>query len=136
VSRVPPTPVPTGAALAGTLGFEILELGDGHARGRVEVTDRLKQPAGLVHGGVFAAFAESLASEATSVAVRDAGDVAIGLSNHTSFVRPVSEGWVTADARCRHRGRTTWVWDVDLADGEGRLCAIARVTLAVRPAPD
>jgi acyl-coenzyme A thioesterase PaaI-like protein len=42
---------------------------------------------------------------------------------------------VHAEARRRHRGSTTWVWDVDMTDDEGRLCALARVTIAVRPAP-
>ena len=39
----------------------------------------------------------------------------------------------TPRARPIHRGRTTWVWDVDFTDDEGRLCAVSRVTLAVRP---
>jgi len=56
-----------------------------------------------------------------------------GLSNHTSFVRPILSGTGHAEARCRHRGRTTWVWEVDITDDEGRLCAMSRVTMAVRP---
>jgi uncharacterized protein (TIGR00369 family) len=59
----------------------------------------------------------------------------MGLSNDTSFLRPVSEGTIMAEARARHRGRTTWVWEVDFTDSEGRLCALSRVTIAVRPAP-
>jgi uncharacterized protein (TIGR00369 family) len=57
----------------------------------------------------------------------------IGMTSELSFVRPVSEGSVTAEARARHRGRTTWVWEVDFKDSEGGLCAIARMTIAVRP---
>ena len=48
----------------------------------------------------------------------------MGQSNHTSFLRPVTEGTVHAEARRRHRGRTTWVWEVDFTDDQGRLCAI------------
>ena len=55
------------------------------------------------------------------------------MSNESSFLRPVREGTIHATARRRHRGRTTWVWDVELADDEGRLCALSRVTVAVRP---
>ena len=51
------------------------------------------------------------------------GKIAMGQSNHTSFLRPVSAGSVHAEARPRHRGRTTWVWEVDFTDDEGRLCA-------------
>ena len=57
----------------------------------------------------------------------------MGQSNHTSFLRPVTEGTVHAEGTPIHRGRTTWVWDVDFTDDEGRLCAASRVTMAVRP---
>ena len=90
---------------------------------------------GIVHGGAYAAMAESLASAATYMHVRGEGDIAVGQSNHTSFLRPVFSGTVHAEARRRHRGRTTWVWEVDFTDDEGRLCAMSRVTMAVRPAP-
>ena len=60
----------------------------------------------------------------------------MGMSNETKFLRPVSEGHIEAVARARHRGRTTWIWDVELSDAEGRLCALCRMTIAVRPMPD
>jgi uncharacterized protein (TIGR00369 family) len=59
--------------------------------------------------------------------------VALGMANSTTFIRPISEGHVNASARARQRGRTTWVWDVELTDDEGRVCALVRMTAAVRP---
>ena len=56
----------------------------------------------------------------------------MGLSNSTSFLRPITEGTVHARATRIHRGRTTWVWEIDHSDDEGRLCAVSRVTIAVR----
>ena len=117
------------------LGFEIIEVKEDLARARVPVTDRVRQPYGLVHGGVYAALAESLASMATAAAVWSDGNIAVGLSNATNFMRPATEGTVHATATRRHRGRTTWIWDVDMTDDEGRLCATTRVTMAVRPKP-
>lgn len=131
----PPPALALERTLDGTLGFEILESGEQRARGRVEVGDRVKQPFGIVHGGVYAALAESITSIATYRAVADTGMIAVGSSNHTSFLRPVTHGTIHAEARRRHRGRTTWVWEVDITDDEGRLCAMSRVSLAVRPAP-
>ena len=128
-------PVPLEQTLDGTLGFETLETGPERARGRVTVERRIQQPMGLVHGGVYAAMAESLASRATFAAVYPDGNIATGMSNQTSFLRPITGGHVNAEARRRHRGRTTWVWDVDFTDDEGRLCATTRVTMAVRPIP-
>lgn len=123
---------PYEQTLDGTLGFETLEVTTERARGRVAVSDRVKQPFGLVHGGVFAAIAESLCSQATYLAVADDGMIAVGLSNQTSFMRPIVDGSVHAEARSRHRGRTTWVWEVEITDDQGRLCVLTRMTVAVR----
>lgn len=121
--------------LDATLGFETIEMTDEVVRGRVAVEERIQQPMGLVHGGTYAAFAESLASAATFRAVYPDGNIAVGLSNATSFIRPITQGHVHAHGRRRHRGRTTWIWDVEFSDDEGRLCATTRVTMAVRPIP-
>lgn len=117
-------------------GLELTESADGIMRGKVAVRDQIKQPAGLVHGGIYAAIAESLATTGTALAVIPDGNTAMGLSNQTSFLRPVTEGYINAHARARHRGRTTWVWEVELSDDAGRLCALTRVTVAVRRARD
>jgi uncharacterized protein (TIGR00369 family) len=85
-----------------------------------------------VHGGVFASIAESICSFATWGAVQPGGQSAQGLSNQTSFLRPITGGTIHATARRRHRGRTTWVWEVDITDDEARLCALVRMTVAVR----
>jgi uncharacterized protein (TIGR00369 family) len=113
-------------------GLQIDALSDEEATGRVPVRDEVKQPMGLVHGGLFAAIAEALASTATALAVAPEGKHAMGLSNATSFLRPITEGTVHATARRLHRGRTTWVWDVEITDDQGRRCALTRMTIAVR----
>jgi 1,4-dihydroxy-2-naphthoyl-CoA hydrolase len=125
-------PFQTGQGFEGVLGLEFTELTEEVVRGRVPVEEQLKQPYGLIHGGVYAAIAESLASWGTATGVLPQGKIAVGLSNNTSFLRPVTEGAITATATRRHRGRTTWVWDVEALDDAGRLCAITRVTIAVR----
>ncbi len=116
-------------------GLELLEVGDELVRARVPVRDDLRQPFGLVHGGVLASIAETLASVGTAVAVMADGMAAMGLSNSTSFMRPIIAGTIHARAIRRHRGRTTWIWDVEISDDEQRLCAMTRMTIAVRPMP-
>ncbi len=133
--RPPDVSERSAQTLDGTLGFEIIEAEEEHARGRFEVSDAVRQPFGIVHGGAYAAMAETLASATTYFAVHEGGNVAMGQSNHTSFLRPITAGMVHAEARRRHRGRTTWVWEVDVTDDEGRLCALVRMTVAVRDAP-
>jgi uncharacterized protein (TIGR00369 family) len=117
-------------------GLELLACSDTEVRAQVTVREELKQPAGLVHGGVYASMAESMASLATALAVFDRGEMAMGLSNSTSFLRPVTEGVVHAQATRVHRGRTTWVWDVRFSDDADHTCAVTRMTIAVRPRPD
>ena len=113
-------------------GLEIVSIGDEEVVARVPVRDEILQPAGLVHGGVFASMAESMTSIATWLAVHETGKSAMGQSNQTSFLRPITSGTIHATGRRRHRGKTTWVWEVDITDDEGRLCALVRMTVAVR----
>jgi 1,4-dihydroxy-2-naphthoyl-CoA hydrolase len=123
--------IPPGFAEA--IGVEWIDVDPDNASARVAVEPKHLQPSGLVHGGVYAALAETICSAATYGAVRDDDMVAMGQANHTTFLRPIGEGHVTATARTRHRGRTTWIWDVEMSDDEGRVCALSRVTIAVRP---
>lgn len=116
-------------------GLELLGCADGEVTAQVSVRADIKQPAGLVHGGVYASIAESMTSLATALAVMPDGNTAMGLANNTSFLRPVTEGVVHAHASAIHRGRTTWVWDVRFTDDAGRSCAVTRMTIAVRPVP-
>ena len=90
-------------------------------------------PAGWSTEGSYASLAESISSAATYGVVREQGMIAMGQANDTTFLRPIGEGHLNATATPRHRGRTTWVWDVEITDDEGRVCSLARVTIAVRP---
>jgi uncharacterized protein (TIGR00369 family) len=130
---LPDLPVPPEKSFDALIGLRMLDITEESARGEVPVRREIQQPWGLVHGGVYASIAESLASWATALAVVPGGETAMGSSNHTSFLRPIAQGTIHALATRRHRGRTTWVWDVDFEDDDGRLCASSRVTIAVRP---
>lgn len=114
------------------VGTEHLEVESDRARARIPVSTKVIQPYGLVHGGIFSALAESVCSLATAENVWEEGKLAVGLSNSASFIRPITEGHVNAEATLRHRGRTTWVWDVEIIDDQDRPCALVRVTIAVR----
>ena len=126
---------PAAGTLDDVLGFELLESSSEGCRARFAVERRVQQPMGLVHGGAYAALAESMVSVSTYEAVRENGSVAVGQSNHTTFLRPATEGHVHAEGRPLHRGRTSWVWDVNFTDDEGRLCATTRLIMAVRSTP-
>jgi len=105
------------------------------ARARVPIRDELRQPFGLMHGGVMSSLIESVCSRATALTVGGDGMAAMGQSISVSFIRPITQGHAEVKAQARHRGRTTWVWDAEVLDADGRLCALAQMTIAVRPLP-
>ncbi|HEV7615956.1 MAG TPA: PaaI family thioesterase [Solirubrobacterales bacterium] len=119
----------------GLLGTEWLSDDPDHARVRVEMRDELRQPVGLLHGGVMSTLVESVCSRATALAVGPEGMMAMGQSISVSFIRSITAGGAEVHARTRHRGRTTWVWDAEVRDDEDRLCALSQMTIAVRPIP-
>lgn len=117
------------------VGTEWLDDDPDHARVRLPMRDELRQPVGLLHGGVMSTLVEGICSRGTALAVLGDGMIALGQSISVNFIRPVTKGAAEVHAKVRHRGRTTWVWDAEVLDDQGRLCAIAQMTIAVRPMP-
>lgn len=124
--------IPPERTLEAVLGLEWLEMTPERSRARFEVSDRLRQPMGIVHGGVYSAVAETMASKATAEAVWDEGGFAMGMSNQASFLRPVVDGVVEATARRRHAGEREWLWEIEFRDSAQRPCCLVTVTMAVR----
>jgi uncharacterized protein (TIGR00369 family) len=118
------------------IGTEWLSDDPDDARARVEMRDELRQPVGLLHGGVMSAVVESVCSRATALVVLGEEKMALGQSISVSFIRPVTEGAAEVHAKVRHRGRTGWVWDAEVLNEDGKLCALAQMTIAVRPIPE
>jgi uncharacterized protein (TIGR00369 family) len=118
------------------LGTEWIDDDPDHAVVRLRMRDDLRQPFGLLHGGVMSSLVESVCSRATALSVFGEGKIAMGQSIAVNFVRPITKGSAEVRARARHRGRTTWVWEAEVLDEEGRLCAQAQMTIAVRAQPD
>ncbi|MFT4035294.1 MAG: PaaI family thioesterase [Patulibacter sp.] len=127
------TLLPIERTADGVLGVQIVSAEPARVVAALDVDDRHKQPFGLVHGGIYALVAESAASIGGALSAIPAGGSAVGLSNNTAFLRPfVGEGRLTSTATRIHAGRTTQLWDVEHRDGDGKLCATSRVTLALR----
>ena len=85
-------------------GLTVTAMSDSEVAAEVPVRDELLQPAGLVHGGVLASIAESITSMATWFAVAPEGRSAQGLSNQTSFLRPLLGGTIHATATAPPQG--------------------------------
>ena len=125
--------IPVESTFEGFLGLDWIELTSDSAHVRFEVRENLKQPLGLLHGGIYCAVAETIASVATVRAVWRDGFIGTGLSNYASFLRPATTGTVDVVATLRGRGDREWVWGHEFKDETARLCALVDVTIAVRP---
>lgn len=112
------------------LGIEFLEVGDDYLRGRVPVDARTRQPYGLLHGGVSVVLAETLGSCGAAYSVPPDWR-AVGLDINANHLRGATSGWVTGTARPVHRGRSTHVWQIDLANEAGELTCVSRITMAI-----
>jgi 1,4-dihydroxy-2-naphthoyl-CoA hydrolase len=131
-----PSPlIPLERTFEGFLGLEWLELGPTSAHVRFEVRENLKQPLGLMHGGIYCAVAETVASIATVNQVWRDGLAGAGLSNYASFLRPITDGVVDVVAKLRGQNDHEWTWGHEFRDERENLCALVDVMIAVRPAP-
>ena len=110
-------------------GLVLDEVSGSRVTGHLELgTDHLT-PWGIVHGGVYSTAVESAASLGASTAVRERGQVAVGLSNTTHYFRSLAAGRVLVEATALYQGRTQQLWRVDVTDETGRLIAHGEVRL-------
>ena len=112
------------------LGIEFLEVGDDFIRARAPVDARTRQPYGILHGGVSVLLAETLGSCGAAFA-SPAGCRAVGLDINANHLRSVSDGWVNGIARSVHVGRSTHVWQIEMANESGQLTCVSRITMAI-----
>ena len=119
----------TGVGFGGGIGIQFGEVTPDRVVVTVEVGPHLHQPYGIVHGGVYCAIVEEVASVAGAVWLGGDGKV-VGVNNSTDFLRAVTEGTLTATGTPVHRGRTQQLWRVEITDHSGRLVAVGQVRLA------
>lgn len=110
------------------VGTHLVEASGQRVVARLTVDERLHQPTGIVHGGVYATVIETITSTGATLALEGAGG-AVGLSNHTEFLRPVSEGELTFVAEPLQRGRSVQLWQATVTDDHGRAVAHGTVRL-------
>ena len=121
------------AGFVGLLGLQFDEITPTRVTAHLEIGEKHLQPYGLGHGGVDAAVAETLASVGAMVAAGSSGSGrgAVGLENHTSFLRTAHTGQrLEAEATVRHAGRRVHQWAVTMRDAQdGRELAMSTVRL-------
>ena len=120
-----------GKGFDSELGLTYIDVTPDGGRAELQIHDKLLQPWGIVHGGVYCSIIESLASVSGAVwfAEKGEGGTVVGVNNNTDFLRAISSGIVTAVSTPIHRGRRQQLWLIEVTDDKGRMVARGQVRL-------
>lgn len=113
------------------LGIQAVEIQEDALVATMPITDKVRQPFGILHGGASVVLAESVGSVASNLIIDSTKYVGVGLEINANHVRSASEGTVKAICTAVHIGRTTHVWDIKIYDDQERLLCISRHTVAI-----
>jgi 1,4-dihydroxy-2-naphthoyl-CoA hydrolase len=117
----------------GDLGIELLELDDETVTGRLLVDRRHLHPGGYVHGGVWVAFADTVAAWGTMRNLKPGDNFTTAELKVNVFASGVVGDELLATGQPLHRGNRTQVWEVRVTKA-GRLAANFICTQMVLPA--
>jgi uncharacterized protein (TIGR00369 family) len=124
-----PDSLERGGQFLTAAGLVVDEVTTTCVRGHIDLDEGHHTPWGIVHGGVYTTAVESAASIGASAAVEELGQVAVGLTNTTHFLRSLTSGRVLVEGVALNQGRTQQLWKVDVTDGAGKLIAHGEVRL-------
>lgn len=111
-----------------TLGIVFTKVEEGNIEATMPVSNRHKQPMGLLHGGANAALAESVGSLGSALLVDIKKHAVVGLQLSINHLKSVSEGSVIAKGTIVHKGRSTHLWEIAIYDEKNRLLSTCRLT--------
>jgi len=125
--------------LPGLMGVEITEATKERVTGSMLVRPELCTYGGVLHGGAFMAFADTIGAVGTVMNLPP-GARTTTIESKTNFLGAAAVNTrVTAQSVPLHRGRTTMVWQTMIRSEAGKLCAVVTQTQMVlaadRPAP-
>ncbi|MCB2044294.1 MAG: PaaI family thioesterase, partial [Rhodoferax sp.] len=104
-------------------------------RAEMEVRPDLCTAGGILHGGAYMAFADTLGAVGTVINLA-AGKRTTTTDSSTKFMAGARLGTVvTGESTALHKGRTTMVWQTLVRNADGRLCAVVTQTQLVMDAP-
>jgi uncharacterized protein (TIGR00369 family) len=120
----------------GLMGVRLLEVAPQRVRAEMAVRPDLCTGGGILHGGAYMAFADTLGAVGTLVNL-PAGCSTTTTDSSTKFIAAARAGsTVTGESVALHRGRTTMVWQTTVSGADGRLCAVVTQTqLVLQPRP-
>jgi uncharacterized protein (TIGR00369 family) len=110
------------APISKLLGFRLTEIEAGGATVELDVTERLWNPMGTLHGGVLVDIADAAMGLAYAAALND-DESFTTVELKINYLRPFKEGHLKAIAKTVHRGRTIGLMDCEVIDDRGKIIA-------------
>jgi len=117
--------------LIDVLGIRIVREEAGVMVMEMPVTEKVLQPYGYLHGGASVVLAESAASLGAARQIMD-DEITFGMEINANHIKTKQDGVIRATASCRHQGRSSQIWEIELTDEAGDLVCLSRCTMAVK----
>ena len=114
------------------LGIEFISINKDSIGAKMPVTDRCRQPYGVLHGGASAALAETVASVGSHFLVSHDNKKALGVEVTAQHLKSVTEGVIFANARLVKKGQTLHTWLIDISNDKGDLICISKMIIAIK----
>lgn len=120
-----------GPLFPGLMGVKLLEISSERVVAQMEVRPDLCTGGGILHGGAYMAFADTLGAVGTVVNLQQ-GRRTTTTDSSTKFIAGAKVGTtVRGESVALHRGRTTMVWQTSVTNADGKLCAVVTQTQLV-----
>lgn len=110
------------------------EIGPDFLRMSMPVTDHVRQPYGILHGGASCALAETIGSVGSHLVIDPSTHMCVGMEINANHIKSVKKGNIYAMAKPVHLGNSSHVWDIRIANEKNQLICISRLTVAIIPA--
>lgn len=114
------------------LGIHFTESSKNSVTAFIEIQPHHLQPKGVVHGGVYLAFAETLAGAGSALIAEAEGKIALGATVNAQHIAPASDGKIWGTATLTYQGITKHIWDVEITDENGKLISLSRVNNSIK----
>lgn len=117
---------------AKTLGIEVTEASAERVVGKLLVRPELCTGGGILHGGAFMAFADSLGAVGAFLSLPEGARGTTTIESKTNFLGGAKLGTtVTGEATPVHTGKRTSVWQTKITSEDGKVIAIVIQTQLV-----
>lgn len=115
----------------GLMGVRLVEASPERVVAEMAVRPDLCTAGGIMHGGAYMAFADTLGAVGTVLNLPE-GSTTTTTDSSTKFTAAAKLGsTVLGESVAVHRGRSTMVWQTRVVNAEGRLCALITQTQLV-----